>query len=265
MNTENLDRIPIPFRDRVRALVTAARDATIARCSADDLELAVQEAERAALAPFMAIADEADAAARENFENSRILDLGDSDATERADEARAAVWARRMAERDAVAATVDAGPTLHIRGPASLGMVVRAVVAFLQANVTVLPADLVLRAIQLLAATLPDGPLARVTDEQLAPATLRTVAALLRTVPTDYPKIQLGSEALHVLRSMPGASTWTQPYPMREAVPTEMLDGVEVMIDGLLLSAARRRPATEEERESGLRGESLLRRTGGAS
>lgn len=112
MSTD-LDRIPAPYRERVRALLTEA--AGQAGCRAlddgDSYEFAALQAERAALAPFLAIADEADHAGQEAANSAPF-----GKAEKHYDDTRAAVWARRMAEHeqaapaDAMRAAADKQP-----------------------------------------------------------------------------------------------------------------------------------------------------------
>lgn len=120
-----------------------------------------------------------------------------------------------------------------------------AVARYLETHVAALPAEVAQRVIALLAATLPAGPLAPSAD---VPATLRTIAGLVQTLPAERPELYLGEEpALHAaVGALPGAEAWTQPYPLK--APEEWLDAARATVEGLLVQATRHRPMTAEER-----------------
>ena len=101
MSTD-LDRIPAPYRERVQRIVTAAEAAAAEMAWPEDVDHACRIARSNMLAPFLAIADEADAAMHRAADEARRNHPSAPDREQLAHDLgmaeRSAVWARRTAE-----------------------------------------------------------------------------------------------------------------------------------------------------------------------
>lgn len=246
---KDLDRIPPPYRERVQRLCRSAFVATGPHAAA------------AALAPFLAIADEADAAAGDGLRYG----LDTATTTIDAQTARADVWARRMAEHGehhdcpactaqtaamraadeaAEAADTDAPPAIE-KGDAA-----QAVRSAQQAHLKATRAQAIEPGVHVTLHAFPDGSqelhvhtptglrltvdgLVRYLADKPIDA-LRAVVALMKTLPVSLGgQIDLGSRnrlAHDIIAALPGAiaQETTCRDGVRLAYALAEIDGIEI-------------------------------------